>query len=186
MTLKNKKIINWRLIFWRILEILILISISILAYKCFYSTVFKKYEEPILYIVLALLTGFVLSYADLKLFKKIQKNIDSNKKLATFYVLCYLLAAIGLLIASEEIKGSLAQPQVLLVFIISFELTKKLAEIRSKPQPNTIMIPSDRGDIKVELSPNGSGTEIDFTKPQQFIITSDDKTVKIHITSQEK
>lgn len=194
MNLKNKKKINWCLIFWRILLLISFPLIALILLLCIYFASSLPDEtikslEPIYY---GGGIGILLACVDLFLYNIIQENIDSNSKFATFFALCSILTYSGFLTAiiwvmafvSPEISSP--QQKGLLALIVSFELSKKLAEIRNKPQPNTIMIPSDRGDIKVELSPNGSGTEIDFTKPQQFIFVSDDKKVKIHITSQDK
>lgn len=194
MNLKNKKKTNWHLIISRIL---FLISLPLIAYILLISIGFVaslpiESIESVNYINLGVATGILIACVDLWLYNKIQEKYDSNSKFATFFVFCSIIAysvfltAIiwGMAFVSPEISSP--QQKGLLALIISFELSKRLAKIRNKPQPNTIMIPSDRGDIKVELSPNGSGTEIDFTTPQQFIFTSDDKTVRIHITSQDK
>ncbi|WP_454927225.1 hypothetical protein [Abiotrophia defectiva] len=192
MNLKNKKKITWRLILWMISQLIILILISLIAYTFFFSTLSKETIESLLYIIMGGASGIILACADLMLYNKIQEKVDSNGKFGTFFAFCLTLTYSAFLtviiwvmaFVSPEISSPLQKG--LLALIILFELSKKLAEIRNKPQPNTIMIPCDRGDIKVELSPNGSGPELDFTKPQQFIFTSDDKTVKIHITSQDK
>lgn len=192
MNLKNKKKITWRLILWMVSQLIILILISLIAYTFFFSTLSKETKESLLYIIIGGASGIILACADLMLYNKIQEKVDSNSKFGTFFAFCltltysvFLTVIIWVMaFVSPEISSPLQKG--LLALIILFELSKKLAEIRNKPQPNTIMIPCDRGDIKVELSPNGSGPELDFTKPQQFIFTSDDKTVKIHITSQDK
>ena len=194
MNLKNKKKINWLLILWRVLLLISfpLIALILLLFIYFASSLPNETIESLNYIYIFGGIGILLACVDLWLYNTIQENIDSNSKFATFFALCSILVYSVFLTAiiwvmaflSSEISSPLQKG--LLALIISFELSKKLAEIRNKPQPNTIMIPSDRGDIKVELSPNGSGTEINFTIPQQFIFTSDDKKVKIHITSQDK
>lgn len=192
MNLKNKKKINSHLKLWMVSQFLILILISFIAYKCIFSPLNNETKESLAYIVVGGLSGIILACVDLWLYNIIQKSIDSNSKFATLIVLFWIIAYTVFLIAIfgamnfDSPKKFLPLHKGLLALIISFELSKKLAELRDKPQPNTIMIPCDRGDIKVELSPNGSGPELDFTKPQQFIFTSDDKTVKIHITSQDK
>lgn len=194
MNLKNKKKITWRLLLCRIL---LLISLPLIAYILlifigFVSSLPDETIKSLRCIYYGGAIGILIACVDLWLYSKIQEKVDSNSKFATFLVFCSIIAYSVFLTAiiwvmaflSPEISSPLQKG--LLALIISFELSKKLAEIRNKPQPNTIMIPSDRGDIKVELSPNGSGTEINFTIPQQFIFTSDDKKVKIHITSQDK
>lgn len=192
MNLKNKKKITWRLMPWMFFQFIILISISLLAYKFIFFPLNKETEESLSYITVGGLSGIILACVDLWLYNIIQKSIDSNSKFTTILTLFWIIAYTVFLIAIfgamnfDLPEKFLPLHKGLLALIISFELSKKLAELKDKPQPNTIMIPSDRGDIKVELSPNGSGTEIDFTTPQQFIFTSDDKTVRIHITSQDK
>lgn len=154
---------------------------------------FTTLSEDILYSIAILVLGGVLGVflgaADKILFNNIQKNIDSDKPWALVFGVCSsliysaFLAITILILANYSPETSTTINKFLLATLVGWEVGKKLAEIREKPQPNTIMIPSDRGDLKLEFLPNRSGREIDFTRPQEFTFTSDDKAVKIHITS---